>query len=166
MVEIFVTWFLVVIAIEALVEIVTEGEVFEGLRSRLEKLPGRLGWYAGGLSRCGYCFSVWASMPAALVVPGKILAGGAWWMVGGDLVLKVLILHRLSNLWHKATWRWFEMVPFILFLRPHSDDDPTVPGVPPPPPPGAEGVEELPRHKEDGGVKLGEEETADGREEQ
>ena len=117
-------WFALVVTIEAVAEIVAHGKVFDPLRERLERLPGYIGWWSSGLISCAYCMSVWLSALGAIIAPGPILpAFGSSPDIHAlaNYAVTLFALHRASNVWHKAVWRWTEMVPFILFLTPRED---------------------------------------------
>ncbi len=103
---------LLVIAVEALTEILVDAEITKGFRRWLflkaapevpedhpaGKDPPIGPWvfrFANDVFKCGYCASVWVAMPAALLSP--IQLGGHWsvnWLVS------LLVIHRLSNLFH------------------------------------------------------------------
>jgi hypothetical protein len=106
-------WIAVVIAIEATVEIEVDSVIFQGFRARLADIRGRLGWYLNGLFSCGYCLSVWVSILGALVIPTTF---GCPWIVA--FIIKIFVLHRLSNMWHELLKRWFDRIPVVLAFKP------------------------------------------------
>lgn len=116
MITILVSWAACILAVEAIAEIVSSSEVFRPTRERLSRLPGKVGWYFGGLVSCGYCFSVWLSMAAAVAVPGHLLEGDEWWWVVSDLVVKTFVIHRLSNVLHTLIARWTGNKPILISL--------------------------------------------------
>jgi len=87
---------IIIIATEATTEIITKSELFKPLRAWLFK-KGNEGSkplkFLHALLDCGYCTSVWVSLfmfCSYLVLPQK----------GLILVLSILVIHRLSNLFH------------------------------------------------------------------
>jgi hypothetical protein len=95
-----------IIAIEATVEILVESKFFMSLRAWLSKVsPG----FFGKLFSCGYCMSVWCGA-LGLIMPGSPI--GMFWdhpsAVFIDAIIRVLVAHRLSNVWHELLQRWFD----------------------------------------------------------
>lgn len=103
---------LLVIAVEALTEILVDAEITKGFRRWLflkaapevpedhpaDKDPPIGPWifrFANDLFKCGYCASVWVAMPAALLSPVQL---SGYWLV--NWLVSLLIIHRLSNLFH------------------------------------------------------------------
>ena len=83
-----------VVFVEGLTELVVKSSVFSGFR----EWASRKGGLIQKLIACGYCFSVWASLP-----PAAFLAA----ITTGSVAFKVLsffgyvvILHRSSNYLH------------------------------------------------------------------
>lgn len=104
--KIILTWVSVLIFVEAVVEILVASDLFIGMRAWLSKInPG----FLGKLFSCGYCLSVWVST-IAILLPGNPL--GIWydhWIVQiADGILRILIMHRLSNLTHELFQRWLD----------------------------------------------------------
>jgi hypothetical protein len=101
-----VTAGIVAIAVEALTEIITSSELFTWIKAPLGRRalpddPQQLHWYWTMLYKllsCGYCFSVWAAFGLAWVLPGEWFGLLPW----DNLLVKWLLLHRLSNWWHIA----------------------------------------------------------------
>jgi len=124
-------WAAAVIAIEAAVEIETESEIFIIMRDKLTQAK-ILGWYLNTLLSCGYCLSVWVCVVAALFVPGDIITannqlGQIFAKIGladsvfqailfgsANYIVKILVLHRLSNITHEPINRWLNKDPFII----------------------------------------------------
>lgn len=100
------TWACSIIATEAVIEIIVESKFFMGLRAWLtKKNPG----FLGKLFSCGYCMSVWFGL-LGLVLPGEPIGLWldhpiAWWL---DCVIRIMVLHRLSNVHHELLQRWFD----------------------------------------------------------
>jgi hypothetical protein len=124
-------WAACIIAIEAATEIEVESQLFAGFRGGLSRIgEGRKGvigfifWYLHGLFSCGYCLSVWVAAGAALVIPTR-LPWPEWYFMVVSFIIKLLVLHRLSNIWHEAVYRWLGRMPFILGFSP-VDTDPTI----------------------------------------
>lgn len=93
-----IQWILAIIVVEAVVEIVVESELFFKFRNFIYKNSE----FFGKLISCGYCFSVWVSMPFAFVLPGELFQIQFDNIYGYliDSLCKIFILHRLSNLFH------------------------------------------------------------------
>ena len=104
-------WLLAAVAIADISRIAVEEEVFEGLRKRLERLPGVLGWYFGGLFSCAYCFSTYLCIGAAFVLPGQVFA---LWPV--DLAAKAFSLHFMAFLLYEGFTRIKDRQPFFVSL--------------------------------------------------
>jgi len=102
-----------VILVEAIVEIATTAEIFEGFRGWFDgegDEPTKLGTFA----RCGYCQSVWAAwMVAYLLNLEGVFTGLAW----GEPLVWGLLIHRASNIWHETVSRHLARAPLALFLR-------------------------------------------------
>jgi hypothetical protein len=99
-------WVALIIAIEALTEIIVDSKIMLPLRNWLTKVnPG----FLGELVKCGYCFSVWPSFPAAFILQGDIF--GIFIL---DIFIKWMLLHRLSNVFHGVISRIFNRQPFHL----------------------------------------------------
>lgn len=111
-----IVWVTVIIAIEAIVEILTESILFEGFRSRLHDLPWeKPRWYFSGLFSCGYCLSVWVSAAGAFVIQDSITN-----IFVVDIIIKIFVLHRLSNIWHEVMKRVLDRIPLVLAFKPES----------------------------------------------
>jgi hypothetical protein len=106
--------FVVAVAlVEAVVEIISTAEVFEGVRAWLAgrgEKPRKIGVFA----RCGDCQSVWAGVGAAYLLQ---VMGVFGWMGWFEPVLWGFLIHRASNLWHEVVSRHLGRVPFSLFMR-------------------------------------------------
>ena len=76
-------WFVAVIAVEAVVEILLHSELFAWLRR--SRIP---------LFTCGWCLSVWAAAGAFVL----IVLGLGWLMIP-------LAIHRMSNVFHEMFGR-------------------------------------------------------------
>ena len=96
-------WCLVVIAVEAITEIIVASDLFFNIRDKLStKFPESI----GKLVNCGYCASVWISMGAAFIAPGTLTK----YMVV-DIIIKIFAIHRLSNVFHEFMKRWLDRIP-------------------------------------------------------
>ncbi len=89
-------WFIAIIAVEALVELITTASIFEMPRARLMSVSK----FTEELLSCGYCTSVWIAALFAWSLPGYT----GYPIV--DIVLKTLALHRLSNFVHEIRAWW------------------------------------------------------------
>lgn len=90
-------WLLAIIATEALTEIWISSEIAEPLRDKLGQQKGRISI----LARCGYCVSVWAAMIMSIEI----------FIV--RLLIQILVLHRLSNVFHEIVYRFLNRMPLI-----------------------------------------------------
>ena len=110
--------------VEAVVQIISKADVFEGVRVWLDgkgEEPRKIGVFA----RCGYCQSVWAGWGAAYLLG---LMGFFQWMGWFEPLLWGLLIHRASNIWHEAVSRYLGRAPFALFLRSwRREEEPLVP---------------------------------------
>lgn len=99
-------WFLAIIAVEALTELWLTSSIMEPFRDAVGQMDGRI----SELSHCGQCVSVWASiLLLGAFLPGTIIG---FFLV--DWAIKVLALHRLSNLFHELAYRWINRMPLIM----------------------------------------------------
>jgi hypothetical protein len=85
---------------EAITELVIKSEIFKPFREIIFKLGS---WFEK-LFTCGYCFSVWAALLVVLVFPATVLHVSD--IIGVDMGIAVLIIHRLSNVIHNITDKW------------------------------------------------------------
>ena len=100
---------LMIIAIEAVVEIIVQGDVFIGFRNWLARInPGFLGKLIG----CGYCMSVWASTVFVLVY---VLL--PQYRHIEMIVVYILVFHRLSNMIHELFHKWINRHPLVIEFR-------------------------------------------------
>ena len=87
------------ITTEAVVELVIKSAIFLPVR----KMIFKLGSWAEKLFSCGYCFSFWAAF--CLVLSSRfsynLTSNGLL-----DLLIVVLIVHRLSNILHNVIDKW------------------------------------------------------------
>lgn len=84
-------WMGCIVAVEALTEIIVASDIATRFRTWFYNLND----FTAKLISCGYCLSVWVSMPFALVVPNGFTD---YFIL--NWVISVLILHRLSNATH------------------------------------------------------------------
>jgi len=118
-------WVGMVIVVEAVVEIVVEGEIFFGLRNYLSKKNPR---FLGKLLGCGYCFSVWAAAVAWLL-PGDFCIAvdlGQPYELVINIILKTFLLHRLSNIVHGFITRVVTRMPFEVVVTHVQHDETTI----------------------------------------
>jgi hypothetical protein len=102
-----------VVLVEAVVEITSTAEVFEGVRAWLAgrgEKPRKIGVFA----RCPYCQSVWVGVGTAYLLQ---IMGVFDWMGWFEPVLWGFLVHRASNIWHEFVSRHLGRVPFTLFMR-------------------------------------------------
>jgi hypothetical protein len=102
-------WIAAVVAVEAVVEIVISSDLFLTFRAWVTKVnPG----FLGKLFACGYCLSVWVAAVAAIFIPGQITGDPI-----PDMVLKWLVLHRVSNAHHELLSRYFKRLPLVVVFN-------------------------------------------------
>lgn len=100
-------WILAIICVEAVTEILTTAEIFSRPRNWLQKKSN----FLGSLISCGYCFSVWTSAAVGWALPGEIFH-----IVAIDAIVKIFVLHRLSNAYHEGMSRWLGRYPWVLSI--------------------------------------------------
>lgn len=101
-------WLLAIVYVEAMTEIIIESDIFFEVRNSLTRRNN----YFGKLFSCGYCMSVWVSASIAWALDGVITG-----FVLFDFVVKLFVLHRLSNVLHELWRRWFDRVPFVMVIN-------------------------------------------------
>jgi len=106
-----VTYIMLIIYIEAITEIIVSSDMplILWLRNWLYKVNPT---FIGKLFKCGYCFSVWVAMPFAFVAPGNITE-----IQFIDIIVKWMVLHRLSNIMHEGFIRWLKRVPWVFVIQ-------------------------------------------------
>lgn len=109
-------WVALIISIEAIIEIIVNGDIFLSFRNFLVKVNPS---FLGKLVSCPYCLSVWVAATHSWMLPGSIssvtLPNFEYCYII-DFVLKTFIAHRLSNLWHGLSRRIIEKSPFELVM--------------------------------------------------
>ena len=106
-------WLCCTIVIEAVTEILVDSKLFFGLRNYLLQAPQKgLKGFLGKLLSCGYCTSVWITIPFAFLIGGTIVN-----IPGADQFCKWMILHRASNVLHELLSRWFNRTPWFLAIQ-------------------------------------------------
>ena len=100
-------WLAAIIYTEALTELIVTAEIFERPRSWLM----RHSTFFQALLSCGYCVSVWVAASVAWIMP-EIITN-----VFLDCFLKIIVLHRLSNLLHELMVRMLNRIPFLMSLE-------------------------------------------------
>lgn len=78
---------LLIVACEALVELLIEAEILNRPRTFIKGLS----WFTNELFSCPYCVSVWCG---GLAIIGFIYWEYCWWIAG------IFVIHRLSNFVH------------------------------------------------------------------
>lgn len=116
-----IVYILIVIAAEAVTEIIGEAEIFASLRSGLKRLPWIFGGYLGGLFGCRYCLSVWAGFAGALAFPWRLIPGEGLEWVFADFAVKAFSMHRLANVLHETVNRFLDKQPFLISLLPQGE---------------------------------------------
>lgn len=85
-----------ILAVEAATELIVKSEIFRPLVNRLKNA----GPFMEKLLSCGFCTSVWVSMPPALVFAG---------LTSPVLVIFwLLVFHRGSNYLHNINDKYFD----------------------------------------------------------
>lgn len=121
MIEHCIQWVLSIIAVEAVTEIIINGEIFLPVRNALSKMSD----FLRKLLSCGYCSSVWVAASIAWALPG---AATGYPVV--DIIIRIFVLHRLSNLAHELFGRLFARLPFTFVFdmtQRKADESPTPP---------------------------------------
>ena len=103
-----------IIAIESIVEIIVSSELFMSFRNMMYKVSSKI----GTLFSCGYCLSVWISVPFSLFLIINI--SGIYIL---DVLIKIFILSRLSNIFHELLSRWFNRHPFVIMLNVNKNNE-------------------------------------------
>lgn len=106
-----IQWLFIVIAVEAIVEIVVSSRIFMPFNNWVAVKSS----FLGSLLDCGYCFSVWVAIPFGVFCPGEITG-----ILALDILIKIMVIHRISNLWHEFLARWFERHPWVFVLNKES----------------------------------------------
>jgi len=108
------TWFAATLAVEAVVEILVSSDILLGVRAWVS----RRGQLLSKLVSCGYCMSVWVAVPLALYLPSLDVGPPAM-----SVVVRIFVLHRLSNVLHELLSRWFQRHPWHVVLENSGQDD-------------------------------------------
>jgi len=121
MINLILIWVMIILCIEAITELIVDADIFFNVRDWLSQKSN----FLGKLLNCGYCVSVWVSFPFALVAPGIIfkydtLISIIFLM---DLLVKWMILHRLSNLVHELIVRLLQRIPFTFVIHKIEPED-------------------------------------------
>ncbi len=97
-------WLLTIVAVEAMVEVIVNADITLKVRVFFSKInPG----FLGKLFSCGYCMSVWVAALVAWSLPGVLTD-----YVILDVIIKIFVVHRLSNVFHECVSRWQKRLPF------------------------------------------------------
>lgn len=116
-----VLWLMAIIAVEAITEIIVSSEFFFKARTLISKCSN----FFGKLFTCGYCMSVWVSVPIAFFIPTSLTGNFCF-----DFVIKLFFLHRASNLFHELASRYFKRLPLVFVLNWFSGQEQEA-GIPP-----------------------------------
>ena len=120
-------WLAVIIAVEALTELIVSSSIMFPIRDWFAKPPEekkrgcfkscllKIRGFIGELINCGYCTSVWVAFLAAPFAPTGKCTGCVLYAIPIFLI-KVLVIHRLSNLIHELFMKWFGRSPLSLVL--------------------------------------------------
>lgn len=92
--------FVIAFATEALVELLVKSEFFKYPRQVLS----RWSW-SKALINCGYCVSVWVALGFITVAPVAVLPLSDD-MPFVNILLTLLVVHRLSNIIHNVIDKW------------------------------------------------------------
>lgn len=115
MIQALIIWAGAVIFVEAITEIIISSEILFRFRNFITKLNRNI---LGKLVSCGYCMSVWVSILIAWSLPGCITS---IWLL--DVIIKIFILHRCSNVIHELFSRWFKRLPWYVIVAKNQIDD-------------------------------------------
>ncbi len=103
-----IEWILAIICVEAVTEIIVESSIFIWFRNLLTKI-----WpFLGELISCGYCASVWVAATIGWCLPGEVSG-----IIIVDAIIKIFVLHRVSNILHEGFSRWFDRYPIVLTIN-------------------------------------------------
>jgi len=110
--ELLILAFLV-IAVEAITEIIVASTLFQPIRNFIAKKASssRIAGFFAKLTQCGYCASVWIAFLLAWIIQIDIINFFISWVVF------TFVLHRLSNFWHEFLSRWFNRHPIIMSIN-------------------------------------------------
>ena len=103
-----IKWAMVIIATEAITEIIISGDIFLNFRNWLAKKST----FLQKLLSCGYCFSVWIASATAWLAPGQIADNDIF-----NIIIKIFIIHRLSNVVHELFQRFFDRIPISIVFN-------------------------------------------------
>lgn len=103
-----VTIALLVLAVEAITEILVTGSIFDKPREWLASKSS----FFGELIYCGYCTSVWVSASVAWI---SILELSG--VLAVDYFITVMVLHRSSNLLHELISKFLGRRPLSLAIH-------------------------------------------------
>jgi len=99
-------WILAIVAVEALTELWLTSSILEPFRDVVGQFEGRV----SDLAHCGQCVSVWS----AILLFGAFLPGVITGFFPIDWMIKILALHRFSNLFHELAYRWINRMPLVM----------------------------------------------------
>lgn len=100
-------WMLSIIYVEAMVELLIESKIFSSVRNFAHSREG----FLSELFSCGYCLSVWISATVAWILP----VGTEYAVI--NFIIALLVLHRLSNVFHEFVARWLNRMPWTVQLN-------------------------------------------------
>lgn len=100
---------LIIIAVEAFTEIIVSSDLLIGFRNFCARINP---WFLGRLLGCGYCLSVWVSIPFAIYYEYSIVNN-----LYVDFVIKWMLIHRLSNIVHDLFKRCLDRYPFTFLIQ-------------------------------------------------
>jgi len=124
-----------IVAIEAITEIIVDGDIFFKVRNFLARINP---WFLGELLKCGYCLSVWVAIPFGLAIGIRYtnlstFYPQGWYNIYYSIVLCVawlFFIHRISNVVHELFKRLFDRYPFVLLhQKVHMGDTPEAPDI-------------------------------------
>ena len=98
-----------IIAVEAVTEILVASEIF----AKLRELTYKISVFLGKLFSCGYCMSVWIS---TLFVCFCVTPELSYYPIV-DKFITIFVIHRLSNIWHEFISRWLNRAPISLAIH-------------------------------------------------
>lgn len=103
-----ITYMLLIVLVEAITEILVDSQIF----SKPRELIYTNSSFFGELVTCGYCTSVWVSAAVAWMA---VLSLSPYFMV--NYIVTVMVLHRLSNVWHEAIKKWLNRHPITFSIH-------------------------------------------------
>lgn len=108
MMTVIFCWILAVVAVEAVVEILTTSTLLNVPRAYILAQQNLL----SELISCGWCTSVWVAASIAWALPGSLTG-----FIIADIAIKTFALQRMANYLHEVRANWLLPQKQIIFRR-------------------------------------------------